>query len=104
MTEKATDKGAIREKLEERIGPVVYTDLQAHLARDAVFVVAASVSLLECGIAVATDDVSTVEKWIASGELRKPSKIEREAWPGHEGRTWTAVVVQPFVLIQDPVS
>ncbi|MGZ3423507.1 MAG: DUF2288 family protein [Polyangiales bacterium] len=94
----------LRAKLEERLGPVVFSDLEAHLARDAVFVVASSIELVECGIAVATDDVAKVEAWIASGTLRKPSKVEREAWPRHEGRTWHAIVVQPFVLIQDPPS
>lgn len=98
------DEADLRSKLEDRLGPVVYGDLAAHLARDAVFVVASSVGLVDCGIAVATDDVAKVEAWVASGELRKPSKIERDAWPTHEGRTWHAVVVQPFVLIQDPPS
>jgi hypothetical protein len=100
----AVDRTELRAKLEERLGPVGYGDLSAHLARDAVFVVASSIGLVECGIAVATDDVPLVEGWIASGALRKPSKSEREAWPTHEGRTWHAVVVQPFVLIQDPPS
>jgi hypothetical protein len=98
------DPAELRAKLEERLGPVVYGDLAAHLARDAVFVVAGSIELVECGIAVATDDVTKVEAWIASGALRKPSKLEREAWPTHEGRSWHAIVVQPFVLIQDPPS
>lgn len=93
---------AIRIKLEERIGPVFYSDLAAHLNRDALFVVAPSLSLLACATAVALDDVEQVTRWISSGELRKPSRGERDAWPLAEKRTWIAVVVQPFVLVQDP--
>jgi hypothetical protein len=104
MSGRMADVEAIRKKLEQQIGPVLFSDLAAHLARDAVFVVAASVSLVDCGVAVGTDDVTAVERWISSGELRKPSKAERQAWSSEPGRTWTAIIVQPFVLIQDPVS
>jgi hypothetical protein len=94
---------AIRTKLTTTKGPVSYTDLLDHLARDAVFVVELSLSLVECGVAVAMDDVARVEGWIASGELRKPSQAERDTWPLETGREWSAVVVHPFVLLQDPV-
>lgn len=90
---------AIRIKLTESMGPVVYSDLAAHLHRDAVFVVARSLELVTCGVAVATDDVDRVQAWIASGDLRKPSRAEREAWAAGSG-SFTAVVVQPFVLVQ----
>lgn len=51
-------RDAIRMKLEASVGPVFFSDLEATLARDAVFVVASSV--------------------------------------------WISLVVQPFVLVQDP--
>lgn len=92
---------AVRAKLEQTAGPVFYSDIAAHLARDAVFVIARSVSLIECGVAVGTDDVTRVEAWVASGELRKPSRAERDAWPNEAGRRWLSVVVQPFILVQD---
>ncbi|HEU4409186.1 MAG TPA: DUF2288 family protein [Polyangiaceae bacterium] len=95
---------AIEAKLEQSAGLVVYSDLAAHLGRDAVFVVARSLSLVACGVAVATDDVERVEGWVQSGELRKPSRAERAAWPNDAGRRWLAVVVQPFVLVQDPAA
>lgn len=90
---------AYRVQLERSVGPVGYSDLRAHLDRDAVFLVAASVSLITCGVAVAMDDVDMVKRWIDSGELRKPSKDERASWAQHGG-TWNALVVQPFVLVQ----
>lgn len=96
-----TFREAVRAKLEETAGPVFYSDIAAHLNRDAAFVVAKSVSLIECAVAVATDDVALVEVWVKRGELRKPSRAERDAWPGEAGRQWLAVVVQPFVLVQE---
>lgn len=95
---------AIRANLERSLGAVFFTDFRSMLARDAVFVVARSLTLVECGVAVATDDVSSVQAWIASGELRKPSRDEREAWPKDATRQWMSLVVQPFVLVQEPAD
>lgn len=90
---------AIRQKLAESLGPVGYGDISAHLGRDAVFVVAPSLELVDCGVAVAMDEVETVRLWIESGALRKPSRDERAHWAA-QGGTFVAVVVQPFVLVQ----
>lgn len=92
---------ALRLKLGEAMGPVFFSDLKAHLERDAVIVIAADLPLLDVAVAVAQDDVDLVGGWIASGEMRKPSQAERDSWPADEGRKWTAVVVQPFVLVHD---
>ncbi len=95
---------AVRKNLERALGPVYFADFQAMLARDAVFVVAQTLTLVECGVAVALDDVERVQAWIASGELRKPSRAEREAWPRSAERQWMSLVVQPFVLLQEPAD
>jgi hypothetical protein len=100
--EAMTLEEATRYQLEKMVGVVLYTDLAAHLERDAVFIVSESISLLDCGVAVAMDDVAVVGRWIETGELRKPSKGERSEWPRAVGRRWSAVVVKPFVLVQDP--
>ena len=93
---------AIRQRLEESLGPVGVDVLLPHLARDAVFVVDASVDLIDCGVAVGMDDVDAVRGWIERGLLRKPSRAERARWPEEPERRWRSVVVQPFVLIQEP--
>ncbi len=98
------DVDAIRVKLEENLGPVQGSDLGAHLRRDAVFVVAVGHSLVACGVAIATDDAASVAAWLASGALRRPTERERDAWPVDETRRWNAVVVQPFVLVQELIA
>ncbi|UJR82723.1 DUF2288 family protein [Sandaracinus amylolyticus] len=92
----------LRDRLEAHRGAVLYSDLAAHLERGAVFVVAPQLDLVACGLAIATDDRAAVERWIASGDLRRPTTDELEKWPSDEGRTWISVVVQPYVLLQDP--
>ncbi len=101
MSASMTVEEALRIKLTERRGPVYYSDLKAHLDRDRVFVVRADVDLVECGVAVAQDDVVKVERWIAEDKLRKPSQAERDSWPENPRRQWVSVIVQPFVLVQD---
>lgn len=95
------DEHEIRAKLESTVGPVLASDLRAHLARDALFVVAPALGLIDCGVAIALDDAAKVEAWIASGALRRPTADERTAWLADPTRRWSAIVVQPFVLVQD---
>lgn len=103
MSEPMSVPEAIRERLKSRLGPVQFSDVKAHLDRDAVFIVRADLDLVECGVAVATDDVDQVRGWIDAGQLRKPSAAERREWPDQSERRWMAVVVQPFVLVQEAV-
>lgn len=98
-----TKEEAIRFRLEESMGPVGFQELGPHLARDAVFVVHGSLELLRVGVAVALDDAPSVEAWIKSGDLRKPSRAERERWPAVVGHGWVAIIVQPFVLVHEIV-
>lgn len=98
------DLDAIRAKLEETLSPVLGSDLGAHLKRDGVFVVAVGHSLVACGIAIATDDSASVAVWLTNGTLRRPTAHERDSWPVDETRQWNAVVVQPFVLVQEIIA
>jgi len=91
---------ALRAQLETSQGPVLYSDLRAHLARDAVFVVALQASLADCALAIATDNVAEVKRLLGDATLRKPTAEELEIWPKDPARSWQALVVQPFVLIQ----
>lgn len=87
----------IRENLERMMGPILPSDLVAHVNRDAAFIVAPVRSLIDVGVAIALDDVEVVKGLIESGDLRKPSRSERDAWPPG---VWVSIVVQPFVLVQ----
>jgi hypothetical protein len=90
-----------RTRLADTIGEVQASDLAAHLRRGAVFVVEPSVPLVDAGVAIAIDDTAAVAAWIASGAVRRPTADEAARWlAASEGR-WLAVVVQPYVLVQD---
>jgi hypothetical protein len=95
---------AVRARLGESAGLVEPSDLVAHLARDAVFVVDPCLTLVDCGVAIALDDVPTVTRWLEASLLRKPTASEREAWPRVAELRLVAIVVQPFVLVQLPLE
>lgn len=94
----------MRETLAASIGPIEFADIRAHLTRDAVIVVDASLDLLEVGEAVARDDKARVGSWIEQGLIGKPSLEKIEAWSKTEGAAWTALVVQPFVLLREGLA
>jgi hypothetical protein len=96
-----TEDASLRTRLQRSLGPVLPSDLRAHLDRDAVWIVGPSLSLLDCAVAIAEDDTTGVSSWLADGSLRRPTADERARWPGETARRWLAVVVQPFVLVQE---
>lgn len=93
----------MRATLEATMGPIEFSDLRAHLTRDAVIVVAPGLDLLEVGEAVARDQTARVTAWIEAGLLGKPSLEMLERW-AKPGCAWTALVVQPFVLVREEPS
>lgn len=93
-------EASLRGQLERSLGFVVASDLAAHLKRDAVIVVAPTLSLIDCAVAMARDDAQRVSAWLADGSLRRASAQERARWPSERATEWLAVVVQPYVLVQ----
>ncbi|AUX40951.1 hypothetical protein SOCE26_023530 [Sorangium cellulosum] len=94
----------MREQLARTLGEVFWTDLRAHVARDAVILVAADLDLLDVGEAIASNDTATVEAWIADGKLTKPTAEELSRWPLQLELRFMSLVVQPFVLVRRPAS
>lgn len=79
-------------------------DPAQNLVRGAVIVVDASLDLLDVGEAVARDDKARVASWIAAGLLAKPTLETIAAWEKATGPAWTALVVQPFVLLREGLT
>lgn len=92
----------MRERIAETKGRVFWTDLEAHVKRDAVIVAHGELDLVDVGAALAANDTKAVEAWIASGKLKKPSAEDISRWSVAPNLTFISVVVQPFVLINAP--
>lgn len=90
----------MRDRLAASLGEVLYSDLRAHAARDAIIVVADGLDLVDVGEAVARDDVKMVEWLIQTQGIRKPSAGELSRWEADPEATFESLVVQPFVLMR----
>ena len=92
----------LREKLESALGPVLAGDLKPHAARGALFHVGGSLHLVDVAEAVAEDAVPKVQAWLDAGDLRRVTTSDVEAWAeATQGPAFKAVVVAPYVLVQE---
>lgn len=83
------------------VGPAKWQNLLPHAARDSIVVVNPGLDLVEVGVAVATDNVSFVQRWISEALITKPTVEQLEDWERDRSRQFQALIVQPYVLIQD---
>lgn len=91
----------LRLELAEMVEPAEWQWLTPHVNRGAVVVVDSALDLVEVGVAIATDDVSRVNRWVAEALLTKPNLAQINAWERANKKRVNALIVQPFVLVQD---
>jgi len=91
----------VRTALAETLEPAAWDVLQPHARRDALIVVAAGTDLLEVGVAIAEDNTAAVQGWIERGAIRKPDATELTVWNAEPTLRFNALIVQPYVLIQE---
>ena len=72
-----------------------------HHERGAVFIASDQLDLENVAKVMGRDEVSTVEHWLASGELRKPAEEEVTLWESDsESKKFLFIIIQPYVIIQ----
>lgn len=53
---------------------------------------------------LAADDTRTVQAWLASHLITRPTAEQVAAWDQEPARPFSMIVVRPFVLIQDTAA
>ena len=90
---------SLQETLAEEVLPdAPWEALAPHYARG-VLVYVEGPSLAEAGVALARDDVTTVEKWLADGSMRRATDDDARQWAAAEP-TFDILVIDPWVLIK----
>ncbi|GAW68221.1 hypothetical protein GPEL0_01r4461 [Geoanaerobacter pelophilus] len=92
---------ATKEELATKIDTTDWMSLRAHLERGGVIIVDHMLDLAEVAAAVANDEVKTVERWLLSGVLSKPSAEQIKAWDADSGKSFLCLIVSPYVLAQE---
>jgi hypothetical protein len=94
----------LRAELGENLDEAEWEWLIPHVQRDAVVVVAPELDLLDVGVAIASDNVSSVQLWISEQLIYKPSAAQLTDWNGDRTKRFNTLIVQPYVLVQGPVA
>ena len=82
---------------------VAWQWLRPHHQRDALWVVASALDLADVGAALTRDDTEAVRTWLADGSLCKPAKEQLDRWESDPLHPLSMLIVQPFVLVQEPI-
>lgn len=101
MTEQTEQTEQLKQDLANMIGPAQWHNLLPHAARDNLVLVNPGLDLVEVGVAVATDNVNSVQRWISEALISKPTLAQLEDWERDRSRQFNALIVQPYILIQD---
>lgn len=88
-------------QLSEELADIEWNCLIPHAKRDAIIIVNKHLNLVEVGSAIANDQVSLVQHWIAEQLLQKPTTDQLNNWNGHPETKFSTLIVQPFVLVHE---
>jgi hypothetical protein len=91
----------LRAELAEMIDEAEWNWLVPHLQRNAIVVVNTGLNLADVGVAIANDQVQSVQHWIGEGLIGKPSQEQLTDWERDRSRRFSTLIVQPYVLVQD---
>ena len=90
----------LRAKLNRETGRTGWTDLEPHYRRGAVIHVNTALDLVDVAVRIAEDDTVSVKRWMKSGDIARLTP-DQAAEYHRIGRIFWAVVVAPWVLIQE---
>lgn len=103
MTDKTILADIEKYKINSETASVPWQALQRHFAAGSTLYVDKRLDLVDVAYQLSVDNKTQVEEWL-SDELIHPVKDEQAlTWIEQQSEVW-AVVVRPWVLIQDPKS
>jgi len=87
------------EELRSQILIAPFTDMEAHVVRDAFVLISSRLDLAEVAFKMSENDQAYVGGLIESGLLAKSSMADIDVWR-REKRFFKFLIVQPFVIAQ----
>jgi hypothetical protein len=93
----------LRAELTEIFDEAEWEWLIPHVQRDAVILVAPELNLLDVGVAIASDDIPSVQQWIDEQLVTKPTIVQVGEWNGQRDKRFHTLIVQPYVLVKESV-
>jgi len=96
-----TDKQDLKAELTKNLDVAEWEWLIPLAKRDAVFVVALSLDLLDVGVASASDNIQEMQQWVAQELIAKPSAEQISKWNSDRTKRFRTLIVQPYVFMQE---
>lgn len=90
----------LRNHLAESLDEAELDWLKPHIQKDNVIIVHPGLDLIDVGVAIATDNITTVQHWIGEQLIAKPSNADLTFWNAQPQQKFEAVIVQPYVLVK----
>lgn len=94
----------LQEKFSQDIADISWQELLPHAKRDAVIIVKPELDLSQVATEIAQDNTSSVQGWIADKSIAKPTANQLSEWNDNPQKQFTALIVQPFVVVQESNS
>ena len=91
---------SLREELKLQTDLAQWQWLKPHNERGAIILVNTALELAETGSKIAADDRVTVERWLASGLLSKPTADQINEWDAAKNHQFRILIISPYILIQ----
>jgi len=91
----------LRAELAKDLDEAQWEWLIPHVKRDSVLIVAKELNLVDVGIAIASDNLRSVQHWVSEQLIQKPSETQLSDWNSAPQKRFNTLIVQPYVLIQE---
>jgi len=88
------------EELALSVDEAEWNYLRAHLNRGGLILINDSLNLVETAMIVASNNTASLEEWINSGKICKPSENQIKTWDKDPQKKFTMIIVSPYVPIQ----
>ena len=102
MTDTDADKlqALLRDEIHAETSKIAWSELQRFFAAGKAIYVSVDLDLVEVAVQVSTDNSELVGQWMDTGRIAAVSDDQARCWIDTDATVW-AVVVKPWVLIQD---
>ncbi|MBW4691694.1 MAG: DUF2288 family protein [Lyngbya sp. HA4199-MV5] len=91
----------LRTALAEALAEAEWDWLAPHARRDSLIVVESGLDVVDVALAIANDDTARVQPWIEENLIHKPFPAQLSDWNQNQSMRFNALIVQPYVLIQE---
>ncbi|MDB4076995.1 DUF2288 domain-containing protein [Porticoccaceae bacterium] len=96
-----TERQALVARLNSETAKISWLELQKHYASGNVLGVAAGADLIQVAIALNEDNATQVQSWLSDKSVFEVTDEQAMEWFESQTILW-ALVIPPFVLVQEP--